>query len=109
MFTRIPPRLPSTWTFKTKKHYKRSIINGDLHLSKRISRNFNKEILLITEKFMKADYPIHFIDSLNNEFQKGKDHGDENFIISPHLFGISKPFISIEIPCCVLNEIKKTF
>lgn len=58
---------------------------------------------------MKADYPIHFIDSLNNEFQKDKDHGDENFIISPHLFGISKPFISIEIPCCVLNEIKKTF
>ena len=49
---------------------------------------------------MKDDYPLHFTNSVINEFQKGKDHGDESFIILPDLFGIMKPFISIEIPYC---------
>ena len=30
---------------------------------------------------MKADYPLRFINSVVNEFQKGKECGDENFII----------------------------
>ena len=47
---------------------------------------------------MKDDYPLRFINSVINEFQKDKDHGDESFIILPDLFGIIKPFISIEIP-----------
>ena len=46
------------------------------------------------------------IDSVINEFQNGKDHGDESFIIILDLLGIAKPFISIEIPYCELNEIK---
>ena len=55
---------------------------------------------------MRDDYPLHFTNSVINEFQKGKDHGDESFIILPDLFGIMKPFISIEIPYCELDEIK---
>ena len=56
---------------------------------------------------MRADYPLHFIinDVINN-FQKGNVHGHESFIIASDLFGITKLFISIEIPYCKLNEIK---
>ena len=46
---------------------------------------------------MKADYPLHFINSFVNEFQKGKECGDENFIIPLSLFEITKPFIFVEI------------
>ena len=54
-------KLPSPWISKTPKHYKQNTINVDLHRSKRIS-NFDEEILLIKEKFMKADYPLNFIN-----------------------------------------------
>ena len=64
----LPP-----WTSKTPKRYKRNTINGDLHRSKRISSNFDKEIPLIKEKLMKADYPLRFIKSVVNEFQKCKE------------------------------------
>ena len=55
---------------------------------------------------MKADYPLRFINSVANEFQKGKECGDESFIIPPTLFEITKPFIFVEIPYRELNEIK---
>ena len=68
-------KLPSPWPSKTPKRYKRNTINGDLHRSKRISI-FDEEIPLIKEKFMKFDYPLGFINSAVNEFQKGKECGD---------------------------------
>ena len=79
-----------------------------LHRSKRIS-NFDEEIPLIKEKFMKAGYPLHFINIVVNEFQKGKECGDESFIISTSLFEIAKHLIFVEIPYCELNEIKSNY
>ena len=99
-------KLPPLWTSKTPKRYKRNAINGDLHRSKRISSNFDEEISLIKEKFRKADYPLRFINSVVNEFQKGKECGDESFIIPTSLFEIAEPLIFVEIPYCELNEIK---
>ena len=99
-------KLPLPWTSKTTKRYKRNTVNGDLHFSKRISSNFDAENPLIKEKFVKADFPMCFINIVVNEFQKGKEYGDERFIISPNLFEITKPFISVEIPYCELIEIK---
>ena len=93
-------KLPSPWSSKTPKCYKRNTINGDLHHSKRIPSNFDHEFLLIKEKLMKTDYLLRFIISGINEFPKCKDHGDENFVIPPNLFGITKPFISIEMSYC---------
>ena len=55
---------------------------------------------------MKADYPLHFINSVVNEFQKSKECEDESFTIPPSLFEITKPFLFVEIPYCELNEIK---
>ena len=67
-------KLPSPWTSKTAKRCKRNTVNGDLYRSKSISSNFDEEIPLIKEKFMKADYPLRFINSVVNEFQKGKEY-----------------------------------
>ena len=58
---------------------------------------------------MKGDYPLCFIKSVAKEFQKGKKCGDESFQISSSLFRITKPFISIEIPHCEVNEIKSKY
>ena len=58
---------------------------------------FNEEILLIKEKFMKTDFPLSFMKSVINEFQKGKNHGDEIFIIQPVFLGITKPYISYNL------------
>ena len=60
---------------------------------------------------MKVDYPLRFSNSLINEFQNGKDCGNESCIIPSSLFEITKPFIFIEMPYCEyetikLNEIK---
>ena len=55
---------------------------------------------------MKADYLLCFINSVVNEFQKGKGWGDESFVILPSLFEITKHFKFIEIPYCELNDIK---
>ena len=55
---------------------------------------------------MKADYPLCFVNSVINEFQKGKECGDESFIIPTSLFEIAQPLIFVEIPYYELNEIK---
>ena len=66
-----------------------------------------KEILLIKGKFIKADYPLRFINSVVNEFEKGKEFGDESFIVATSLFEIAKLLLRFaEIPYCELNEIK---
>ena len=72
-------KLPSPWFSKTPKRYKENAINGDLHRSKRISSKFNEEIPLIKVKLMNADYVLHFINSVVNEFQKGKECRDKKF------------------------------
>ena len=54
---------------------------------------------------MNTDYPLRFINSVVNEFQKAYEGGHESFIISPGLLEITNPIISIEIPYCELNEI----
>ena len=41
---------------------------------------------------MKADYPLSLTNSVDNELQNSKNHGDETFIIPPDLFRITKPF-----------------
>ena len=55
---------------------------------------------------MKADCPLSFINSVVNEFQNGKEYGDESFIIPTSLFEIAKSFMFVEISHCELNEIK---
>ena len=99
-------KLLSPWTSKTPKLLKRNSFRGDLYRSKVISSNFDEEINLIKDKFMKVDYSLHFSNSAVNEFEKRKECGDYSFVIPTSLFHISKPFIFVEILYCELNEIK---
>ena len=76
------------------------------------SSSFKKNIIKLwrrnpsDKRKVKADYPLRCINSVVNEFQKGKECGDESFIIPTNLFEIAKPFIFVEIPYCELNETK---
>ena len=91
-------KLPSPWTSKTPKRYKRNTINGDLHHSKRISWNFNEEVPLIKEMFKKTNYILCFNNSVVNEFQKGKECRDESFIIPTSLFELQNFSYSLKYP-----------
>ena len=88
-----PPKLQNAINKKKNRVY--------IYCSKRIPSNFDEETPLIKDKFMKADYPLHFINRVVNEFKKGKECEDKTT-----LFEIAKPFIFVEIPYCELNEIK---
>ena len=63
-----------------------------------MSSNFNEEVPLRKGKFVKADYPLRFINGVVNECQKGKKCRVESFTILTSLFEIATPFILVEIP-----------
>ena len=83
------------------KRYKRNSIIGNLYQSKIISMSFADEVKHIKTKFLKADCPLCFVDSIIRNFQSAMDV--ENSFIPPALFDQDKPFISIDIPVCEKN------
>ena len=93
-------KLPNPWNSKIPKKYKRQVIIGDLHRSKRISADFTKEKNIIKTKFKKADFPSKFIDSVIKGFEYNGRNKDQqgDFIILPYLFEEPKPRIVAEIP-----------
>ena len=60
------------WSSNTPKRYKGNILNADLHHSKRISTNFDKEIYRIKKKLLAAGYPQKFIESVIRNFENDK-------------------------------------
>ena len=50
--------------------HKRNTIIGDLHKLKRIFLDFDGEIRAIKNKYSNAGYPIHFVHSIKNYFNK---------------------------------------
>ena len=85
-------KLRTHWTSRVPKRYKRNNILGDLYRSKRISSSFYQEIEAIRSKYLKAGYPIGFINSVIKQFKQQvieKDNinqDEESFIIQPFLF-----------------------
>ena len=64
-------------------------INGDLSRSKRISSNFGNETWIIKEKFVKAEYPLAFINSVFRDFNNKTIPpvaNEDEYIIPPYLF-----------------------
>ena len=54
---------------------------------------------------MKADYPLHFINSIANEFQKGKECGDVTFATPSSLFEtFSYPYLFIPLQTLKTNS-----
>ena len=90
-----------TLDFVNSNRYKRNSNNGDFDRS-----NFSEEVPLIKEKFQKDNYSLCFINSVTDEFQKGKYCADKSFIIFSYLSGITKPFTSVKMSHYQVNEIK---
>ena len=61
-------KLPIPWMSKIPKRYKRDSINTDLYRAKRISSNFENELIIIRNKFKLAGYPQRFTDSIIRDF-----------------------------------------
>ena len=85
MVNRKSTKLPIPWLSKVPKHYQRNAINGDLHRSKRVLMNVVEKAKYIKTKFLKADYPLDFVDSIIRNFQSTM-FVEDSFIIPPSLF-----------------------
>ena len=94
------------WSSNIPKRYNRNAINGDLHRAKRIATDFDNEIVQIKQKFLAANFPSRFINSVCNDFlNKDNNHENNDFIIPPRFFDVKLPVILIEIPYCEKNEV----
>ena len=61
-------KLPLPWASNSPKRYKRNTINTDLYRAKLIARNLDNELVIIKRKFLAANYPHRFINSVINTF-----------------------------------------
>ena len=91
---------------KVPKRYKRNLIKGDLHRSKKIATDFQKEVTSVRKKYLKVDYPIKFINNVINEFCNETESIEDSYIIPSNLFKEEKRVVMVEIPCCEKNEKK---
>ena len=99
-------KLPVPWSSNVPKLYKRNAINADLHRSKQISTNFDKEIYRFKKKFLAADYAQKFVESVIRNFENNKiESVEDDYIILPGFFDIAKPIVIAEVPFCTKNEI----
>ena len=92
-------KLPFHWTSAVPKHYKKNVIIGDLHRVNNLSSNFEQEIGIIRNKYIKAGYPFRFINSVIDGFNQEK----EDPLIPTSLFEERKE-VSFQIPFCKRNE-----
>ena len=86
-------KLTPHWSSCVPKRYKQNAINGDLSRSKRISSNFGNETRMIKEKFVKAEYPLAFINSVLRDFNNKTIlpvADEDEYIIPPYLFETPK-------------------
>ena len=93
-------KLPSHWSSKIPKNYKRNSILTELHRAEKIADNFDSEIRKTRLKFKNAGFPSRYIESVINSHKYDKNE----FIIPPNLFEERKTVL-IELPYCTNNEI----
>ena len=82
------------------KRYKRNAISVELHWSKQILSNFDKEVQIIKSKFKPVGYPLSFTDNVIRTFQE-KNIDDQNNVVDNYhesliplyLFEVNKCFI----------------
>ena len=64
-------KLPFHWTATVPEHYKKNVIIGHLQFVKILSSNFEQEVRITRDKYIKAGYSFHFInytiDGLNQD------------------------------------------
>ena len=62
-------KIPTHWSSQIPKRCKRNSIKVDLHLAKNISINFEEELKFIRNKFIKANFPVPFINNVIKDFK----------------------------------------
>ena len=107
-------KLPIPWSSKVPKRYKRNVVVGDLHRTKRIGFDFDQEVTNIKMKYRKADFPQRYVNSIIRKFyeEQQKTTDPDSFLIPPGLFNEEedKGFLLVEIPFCEKKELlSKTF
>ena len=81
------------WTITVLTHFKKNVIIEDLHRVKNLSSNFEQEVRIIRNKYIKAVYPFHFINSVIDRFIQE----NEDPIIPTSLFGERRE-VTFQIP-----------
>ena len=74
-------KLPVPWASNISKRYKRNTINTDLYRAKRIATNLDNKLVIIKKKFLAADYPHKFINSIINKFVENENKKEEEYLI----------------------------
>ena len=87
-------KVPGHQSSHILQKYKRNIVIADLHCAKRDFHNFKEKIEFIRSKFLKADFPLPFINSLIKDFINQQETVQQNN---------KEEFI---IPYCKKNEVE---
>ena len=66
-------KLQFYWTSAVPKHCKKNVIIRDLHRVKNLSLNFEQEVGIIGDEYIKARYPFCFINSVIDSFNQEKE------------------------------------
>ena len=96
-------KLPVHWSSKVPKRDKRNAIISDLNRVTGIGSFPADEIPKIKQKFLNADYPHKFINSVIDNFQEKSEETDD-YIIPPGFFDVPKKAVLVDIPYCPKNE-----
>ena len=103
-------KIPAHWSSQIPKRYKRNSIKVDLHRAKNISTNFEEELKFIRNKFIKADFPVPFINNVIKDFKNQQksvqQNNEEELIIPSYFFEVEPPFLLLKLPYCEKNETK---
>ena len=103
-------KIPAHWSSQIPKRYKRNSIKVDLHRAKNISTNFEEELKFIRNKFIKADFPVPFINNVIKDFKNQQknvqQNNEEELIIPSYFFEVEPSFLLLKLPYCEKNETK---
>ena len=86
-------KLPVHLSSKVPKWYTRNAIISDLNRARR-KASFPADEIPKIEKFLNADYPYRFINSVINNFEE-KSEGTDNYIIPPGFFDVQKKVVLV--------------
>ena len=70
--------LPVPWASNIPKRYKRNTINT-------IVSNLDNELVIIKKKFLAADYPHKFINSVINKFIEKENENEEEYLVPQNI------------------------
>ena len=97
-------KIPAHWSSQVPKRYKRNSFQVDLHGAKKISTNFKEEIKFIRNKFLNADFPLPFINSVVKDFVNQQEtvqlNNVEQPIIPSYFFEAEAAFLLMKLPYC---------